>query len=123
MFSITGLTWIFGSLAILIGDDWAWYAFIILTSTQGLVICAAFIFTQKIVGLYKKLLLPSFYQIISSKTNSTQESSLKFKCARKNNVASTKSASDEENAKPCAMAVQSTREKESGDHVSIKMEN
>ena len=51
----TGLTWIFGFLAILIGDDWAWYAFIILTSTQGLVICTAFIFTQKIGGLYKKL--------------------------------------------------------------------
>ena len=53
VFSITGLTWIFGFLANLIGDDWAWYVFIILSSTQGLVICIAFIFTQKIAGLYK----------------------------------------------------------------------
>ena len=125
--SITGLTWIFGFLAILIGDDWAWYAFIILTSTQGLVICMAFIFTQKIVGLYKKLLTPSFYSMTTSKNSSkqrTQESSLKIQCSRKSanvSIKSSKSASNQENAKPCAMSVQSTREK-SGDHMSIKMD-
>ena len=128
VFSITGLTWIFGFLAILIGDDWAWYAFIILTSTQGLVICTAFIFTQKIGGLYKKLLTPSSYPIASLKNSSkqlTQESSMKLHCSTKSinaSIKSTKSAPNQENDKRCAVAVQNTREKESSDCLSIKME-
>ena len=35
VFSITGLTWIFAFLVIVVTDDWAWYAFVILTSTQN----------------------------------------------------------------------------------------
>ena len=54
VFSITGLTWVFGFVAILTKDQWAWYVFIILTYTQGFTICAAFLFTQKIFSLYKE---------------------------------------------------------------------
>ena len=72
VFSVTGLTWIFGFLAILIGDDWAWYVFIILNSTQGLFICMAFIFSKKIGGLYKRVLTSLFSQMTSLKNCSEQ---------------------------------------------------
>ena len=48
------MTWVFGFLVVSVRDDWAWYTFIILTSTQGLVIAIAFILTKKIGSLYKK---------------------------------------------------------------------
>ena len=54
-FSITGLTWIFGFIAILSRGDWAWYLFTIFNSTQGFTICIAFLFTQKVAALYKAL--------------------------------------------------------------------
>ena len=38
VFSATGLTWLFGFIAILAGTDWAWYPFIIFNSTPILVI-------------------------------------------------------------------------------------
>ena len=63
VFSITGLTWVFGFVAILARDDWAWYFFIILTSTQGFTICVAFLLTKKIFSLYKK----RFWPMISSR--------------------------------------------------------
>ena len=53
IFSVTGLTWIFGFVAILADNNWAWYVFIILTSTQGLIICVAFVCTKKVGHLYK----------------------------------------------------------------------
>ena len=87
VFSVTGLTWIFGFLAILIGDHWAWYAFIILTSTQGLVMCTGFIFTRKIGGLYKRLLTSLFHQTTSLINNSKQRTQI---CSKPG-----------ENAKPC----------------------
>jgi len=124
-FSITGLTWIFGFLAIIVRDDWAWYAYIILTSTQGLVIAIAFIFTQKVGGLYKKLLIHEFQPVTSSKSKTkqrTQESSLETKPARKNENASVASTTQRD-ATPTKMAIQSTRENESGGDVSIEMSN
>ena len=128
-FSITGLTWIFGFLAIVVRDDWAWYTYIILTSTQGLVIAIAFIFTQKVSGLYKKLLIHEFQPVTSSKSNTkqrTQESSLETKPARKKenaSVASTTPALAQCDAVCTRMAVQSIRENESGVDVSIEMSN
>ena len=52
IFCTTGLTWIFGFIAILAGDSWAWYLFIIFNSTQGFVIFVAFLFTKKTLKLY-----------------------------------------------------------------------
>ena len=95
VFSITGLTWIFGFIAIAIREDWAWYAFVVTTTTQGFVICLAFIFTQKVGKLYKDLLFSSVSVKTTSKSNakqSTQESSLPVKYNRKSenqSVAST----------------------------------
>ena len=56
VFSITGLTWMFGFVAILSRGDWVWYLFIIFTSTQGFTICVAFLFTQKVGSRYKMYL-------------------------------------------------------------------
>ena len=56
IFSITGLTWLFGFLAILARSVWAWYLFIILNSTQGFVIFIMFLFTKKVALLYLELL-------------------------------------------------------------------
>ena len=78
VFSITGLTWIFGFVAIISRGDWAWYLFIIFTSTQGFTICAAFVFTHKVVSLYKGLIWPK----ISGTKQSTQDTSMATKHSR-----------------------------------------
>ena len=52
VFTTTGLTWIFGFIAILAGTSWAWYLFIIFNSTQGFVIFVAFICKKKILMHY-----------------------------------------------------------------------
>ena len=125
VFSITGLTWVFGFIAIVVRDDWAWYTFIVLTSTQGFVICLAFILTQKVGSLYKGFFTPSVSEKTSSKSNAkqrTQESSLPVKYVRKSENDSTASALAQEDAKPTERATGCAR-KESGDQVSIEMDN
>ena len=52
IFCTTGLTWIFGFIAILAGDSWAWYLFIIFNSTQGFSIYIAFLLKKKTLKLY-----------------------------------------------------------------------
>ena len=52
VFSVTGLTWIFGFIAILASARWAWYLFIIFNSTQGFVIFVTFILKKKVLKLY-----------------------------------------------------------------------
>ena len=125
VFSITGLTWVFGFIAIVVRDDWAWYTFIVLTSTQGFVICLAFILTQKVGSLYKGFFTPSVSEKTSSKSNAkqrTQESSLPVKYVRKSENDSTASALAQEDAKPTERATGCAR-KENGDQVSIEMDN
>ena len=72
IFSITGLTWTFGFVAILARTNWAWYLFIILTSTQGFTICLAFLFTQKVVSLYKQFLWPKISKTFTFGSTSKQ---------------------------------------------------
>ena len=60
VFTITGLTWIFGFVAILHELSWMWYLFVICNSTQGFSIFLTFIFTKKVLNLYKKLLRKKF---------------------------------------------------------------
>ena len=74
-FSITGLTWTVGFVAILARGEWAWYLFIILTSTQGFVICIAFLFTKKVGSLYKELLLLMISKMFSFKSSSKESTS------------------------------------------------
>ncbi len=54
--SATGLTWVFGFLAILAGTSWSWYPFIVLNSFQGFLIFLGFLATKKILKLYLSLL-------------------------------------------------------------------
>lgn len=56
IYSVMGLTWIFGFIAILTRSTWAWYPFIILNSTQALVVSLSFSCTKKIAGYYVELL-------------------------------------------------------------------
>ena len=94
VFSITGLTWVFGFVAILARDDWAWYIFIILTSTQGFAICVAFLFTQKVLSRYKKHFRSMVSSIISLKSTlvqSTQDTLLAMQYVNKGGNATTES--------------------------------
>ena len=75
VFSITGLMWVFGFVGILSRDDWAWYLFIILTSTQGFTICIGFLFTQKVFSLYKQFFWPKISRKFSFKSSSKQSTS------------------------------------------------
>ena len=71
IFTVSGLTWLFGFIAILAGTSWAWYVFIILNSSLGFVIFVAFLFTKKVLKLYLSLLrirVPE--SILSSKKQS-----------------------------------------------------
>ena len=56
IFIASGLTWVFGFIAILVGTDWVWYVFIILNSGLGFVIFIAFLCTKKVLILYMSLL-------------------------------------------------------------------
>ena len=55
-FSTTGLTWIFGFLALVDPTSSLWYPFIIFNSTQGFSIFLAFLCTKKVFKLYLGLL-------------------------------------------------------------------
>ena len=78
VFSITGLTWTVGFVAILAREEWVWYLFIILTSTQGFVICIAFLFTKKVGSLYKELFLLIISKIFSFRSSSKESTSERY---------------------------------------------
>ena len=50
IFTATGVTWIFGLIAILV--NWAWYVFIVMSCTQGIVLAIGFLFSKKVGKLY-----------------------------------------------------------------------
>ena len=52
IFSVSGITWIFGFLALLPQQEWAWIPYIILNSTQGFIIFVAFLCTKRVALLY-----------------------------------------------------------------------
>lgn len=56
VFAVLGLTWIFGFIALLTNQSWAWYPFIIFNSTQALIISSGFLFTKKVANRYISLL-------------------------------------------------------------------
>ena len=76
IFCTTGLTWIFGFIAILAGASWAWYLFIIFNSTQGFVIFVAFLLTKKTLKLYVSCLTCKRAEKDSSKSSSMSTSQL-----------------------------------------------
>ena len=80
LFSVMGLTWLFGFLALIAQMNWAWYPFIILNSSQALWIAATFLLTKKIIKLYM-----SFFQKFKPEETKTFElinnsKSLNSKC-------------------------------------------
>ena len=52
IFTVLGITWIFGFIALLANQSWAWYPFIILNSTQALLVSIMFVGTKKIILRY-----------------------------------------------------------------------
>ena len=60
VFTITGFTWLFGFLAILRHISWMWYLFVCFNSTLGFGLFLTFIFTRKVLNLYKSLIKKKF---------------------------------------------------------------
>ena len=57
IFTLTGLSWLFGFLALFSPAlSWAWYLFVIFSTTQALAVSFAFLFTGKVLRLYCSLL-------------------------------------------------------------------
>ena len=57
LLTVTGLSWLFGFLALFSSDlSWAWYLFIIFSTTQAVTVLVAFLFTKKVFYLYWSLL-------------------------------------------------------------------
>jgi G protein-coupled receptor 64/G protein-coupled receptor 126 len=76
---LTGLSWLFGFLALLSRDlSWAWYLFIIFNTTQALAVLMSLFFTKKVFRLYHSLLSCSGKQeskgTISSKKHTAESS-------------------------------------------------
>ena len=55
VFSISGLTWLFGLLAIFSSAAWSWYPFIVFNTLQGLFIFVVFLATKRVILLYLNL--------------------------------------------------------------------
>ena len=55
IFSVSGVTWVFGFIALLPRLEWAWIPYVILNSTQGFIIFVAFLFTKRVALLYWNL--------------------------------------------------------------------
>ena len=70
LFSVMGLTWLFGFLALIGQMNWAWYPFIILNSSQALWIAATFLLTKKIIKLYCHKFKPKETKTFELKDNS-----------------------------------------------------
>ena len=57
LLTVTGLSWLFGFLALFSSDlSWAWYLFIIFNTTQAVTVLVAFLLTKKVFHLYWSLL-------------------------------------------------------------------
>ena len=52
VFSVSGLTWLFGLLAIFSSAAWTWYPFIVFNTLQGLFIFVVFLTTKRVLKLY-----------------------------------------------------------------------
>ena len=79
LLTVTGLSWLFGYLALFSSDlSWAWYLFIIFNTTQAVTVLVAFLFTKKVFRLYWSLLTCSRMRhskhITSNKPSTTDSS-------------------------------------------------
>ena len=77
IFSVSGITWIFGFIALLPNFEWAWIPYTILNSSQGFIIFVAFLCTKKVALLYRDLFIRHWHKGLteSSSTKETLSSS------------------------------------------------
>jgi len=66
VFTMTGFTWLFGFLAILDEISWMWYLFVCFNSTLGFGLFLTFIFTKKVLNLYKSSIKRKFQSMTKS---------------------------------------------------------
>ena len=58
IFSVTGLTWVFGFVPLIDTTlSWSWYVFIVLNSTQAVLIFVAYVLKPRVLLLYKKAVM------------------------------------------------------------------
>jgi hypothetical protein len=57
MFFVSGVTWLFGFIALLPGLQWAWIPYVIFNSSQGFVIFVVFLCTKRVALLYLGLFI------------------------------------------------------------------
>ena len=70
LLTVTGLSWLFGFLALFSSDlSWAWYLFIIFNTTQAVTVLVAFLFTKKVFYLYWSLLCCSRVECYNAVTS------------------------------------------------------
>ena len=79
LFTAMGLTWLFGLIALIPGQSWAWYPFIILNSTQAMWIAVWFLLTKKIIKLYISLFNCKGLTVLYS----TKKTTIKSKVSKK----------------------------------------
>ena len=73
VFTLTGLSWLFGFLALFSPAlSWAWYLFIIFNTTQALAVTVAFLLTKKVIRLYHSLLCCSRRPLKRSTTSKSR---------------------------------------------------
>jgi hypothetical protein len=73
VFTLTGLSWLFGFLALFSPAlSWAWYLFIIFNTTQALAVTVAFLLTKKVIRLYHSLLCCTRRPLKSSTTSKSR---------------------------------------------------
>ena len=96
VFSVSGMTWLFGFIAILARSQWAWYPFIVLNSTQGVTIFIAFVFTKRVFKLYialltckKKSLSRSSRSTFRTQTSFRSQNSFRIQSSFRNGSSST----------------------------------
>ena len=89
IFSVSGITWIFGFLALLPQLEWAWIPYIILNSTQGFVIFVAFLCTKRVALLYLGLLTRHRFRkgVSESSTKETVSSAKRSKQSSEEHLA------------------------------------
>ena len=79
IFSVTGLTWIFGFVPLI--DPalfWSWYIFIVLNSTQAVLIFVAYVLKPRVLLLYKKAVMSCCkMEHYETSTKSTKSSDIK----------------------------------------------
>ena len=81
IFSVTGLTWIFGFVPLI--DPalfWSWYIFIVLNSTQAVLIFVTYVLKPRVLLLYKKAVMSCCkMEHYETSTKSTKSSGLNHK--------------------------------------------